>query len=178
MGGKCAGESAEENALLKERAAEEGDVAIAIVPVEGGLRMATALQMKGRVVSFYMAVVALLISSAGAAVLFWRPGGIIDANGGNVAAPEVIVGLVVVGLACILGILWGRTAFLPPTPLYGEGGTNNEVFTDVDAGEPEKEFPPKREVESTFPSPIPPTEVGMELQLAPLGTGEGAEEAA
>ena len=65
--------------MLVERAKEEGDETIAIVPLEGDIdgRMATMLQMKGRLMGLYAALGAILLVAVALVALFWKPGGII-----------------------------------------------------------------------------------------------------
>ena len=47
------------------------------MPEDKDGRVATALQMKGRIVYFYGAVLAMLFGGVALAAMFWTPGGVI-----------------------------------------------------------------------------------------------------
>jgi len=171
--------------LLVERAKEEGDETIAIVPLEGDTdgRMATMIQMKGRLMGLYAALGAILLVAVALAALFWKPGGMIDSTGGKTGTPEVITGLVFIALVMVLVFGWLKGAFFPPTPMYGDGGTDNAVFdalanddTDVvEAGALLGTASSSSPAEEDHWPLAAPAEV--ELQLAPRGQGNGADEA-
>ena len=110
-------------------------------------------------------------------------------------APEVIVALVFIGLVMFMVLGWMKSAFFPPIPLYGEGGTVNTMFdavandnvAAVEAGEVSGTAGPRNLATPVMPLVTAPTDEEhppvaapseVELQLAPLSQGKGADEAA